>query len=66
MPVFIVYRLIESGELEPVLPDYSWGDIHAWAVYPKTRRLPYRIRVLIEQLAATFGEQPYWDKCLEK
>ena len=65
MPVFLVYRLIESGELEPVLLDYQWGDLHAWAVYPKTRHLPYRVRALIDQLAGTFGEEPYWEQCLK-
>ena len=65
MPVFIVYRLIESGKLEPVLLDYQWGDLHAWAVYPKTRHLPYRVRALIDQLASTFGEVPYWEHCLK-
>lgn len=65
MPVFIVYRMIESRQLEPVLLDYRWADLHAWAVYPKTRHLPYRIRALIDALATTFGEQPYWDRCLD-
>ena len=65
MPVFIVYQQIESGELEPVLLDYLWGDIHAWAVYPKTRHLPYRFRVLIDYLTETFGESPYWEQCLK-
>jgi len=66
MPVFIVYRMIEAGQLEPVLLDYIWGDNDAWAVYPKTRHLPYRIRVLIDALADTFGEEPYWDRCLKR
>ena len=65
MPLFIVYQLIESGELEPVLLDYRWGDIHAWAVYPKTRHLPYRVRALIDKLTETFGEAPYWERCLK-
>ena len=65
MPVFIVYRLIDSGELEPVLLDYRWGDLYAWAVYPKTRHLPYRVRVLIDKLVSTFGEVPYWEQCLK-
>ena len=65
MPLFIVYQLIESGELEPVLLGYRWSDIHAWAVYPKTRHLPYRVRALIDNLTETFGEAPYWERCLK-
>jgi len=65
MPVFIVYHLIESGALEPVLLDYQWGDLFAWAVYPKTHHLPYRVKALIDHLAGTFGEVPYWEQCLD-
>lgn len=66
MPLFIVYQLIESGELEPVLLDHLWGDIHAWAVYPNARYLPQRVRALIDFLVERFGEAPYWERCLRK
>lgn len=66
MPLFIVYQLIESGELEPVLLDHQWGDIHAWAVYPNARYLPLRVRALIDFLVERFGEAPYWEQCLKK
>jgi len=64
VPVFIAYQAIERGALEPVLTDYRWGDVYAWALYPKTRRLPHRIRVLIDWLVERFGDEPYWEKCL--
>jgi DNA-binding transcriptional LysR family regulator len=64
LPAFIVHEQIDSGELEPVLLDYCWNDIHAWAVYPQTRRLPARVRALIDYLAEVFGETPYWEACL--
>jgi DNA-binding transcriptional LysR family regulator len=64
LPAFIVHEQIASGELEPVLLDYNWNDIHAWAVYPQTRSLPARVRVLIDYLAEVFGETPYWEACL--
>lgn len=66
MPLFIVYRQIEAGQLEPVLLDYRWADLFAWAVYPKTRQLPYRVRALIDTLTDAFGDSPYWERCLEK
>lgn len=66
MPLFIVYQLIESGELEPVLLDYEWDDIHAWAVYSNARYLPHRVRALIDFLVERFGEAPYWEQCLKK
>jgi DNA-binding transcriptional LysR family regulator len=64
LPAFIVHEQITSGELEPVLLDYRWNDLHAWAVYPQTRRLPARVRVLIDYLSEAFGGTPYWESCL--
>ncbi|RMF96177.1 MAG: LysR family transcriptional regulator [Gammaproteobacteria bacterium] len=64
-PTFIVYDSIESGELEPVLTDYQWRELSAWAVYAANRYLPVRVRRFIDFLAGRFGEQPYWDRCLQ-
>ena len=64
LPAFIVHEQITAGELEPVLLDYRWNDLHAWAVYPQTRRLPVRVRALIDYLSEVFGEMPYWEACL--
>jgi len=65
LPAFIVHEHISSGELEPVLLNYHWNDLHAWAVYPQTHQLPARVRVLIDFLADVFGEAPYWEACLK-
>ena len=62
LPLFIVHELIREGRLEPVLTDYAWADISAWAVYPKTRHLPYRVRVLIDYLVDEFGRLPVWER----
>ena len=64
LPVFLVHEQIAARKLEPVLLDYSWHDLHAWAVYPKIHRLPARVRSLIDFLAEAFGEAPYWEACL--
>lgn len=66
LPVFIVYRLLASGELESVLTDHQWSEIHAWAVYPRQRHLPFRVRALIDHLASAFGDTPYWEKPLRR
>jgi len=65
MPTFIVCGRIESGELEPVLTDFHWGDLGAYAIYPATRHLSHRVRVLIDFLVERFGDEPYWDDCLK-
>ena len=56
MPAFIVNDLLKAGELEAVLTDYRWTDLTAWAVYPKTRFLPNRVRALIDFLAEEFNQ----------
>ncbi|MBT8441868.1 MAG: LysR family transcriptional regulator [Gammaproteobacteria bacterium] len=65
IPLFIVYEAIESGELEPALTEYRWGDVDAYAVYPQTRHVSRRVRAFIDFLAERFGDTPYWDLCLE-
>ena len=64
LPAFIVHEQIATGELEPTLLDFRWNDLHVWAVYPQTRRLPARVRALIDYLVEVFGETPYWEACL--
>ena len=66
LPAFIVHEQITAGELEPVLLDYRWNDIFAWAVYPQNHHLPARVRALIDFLAEAFGDTPYWERCLAK
>ena len=66
MPAFIVYKYIESGDLEPVLMDHRWGDIDAFAVYPRTLHVSQRVRALIDFLAERFGDTPYWERCLRQ
>ena len=63
-PLFIAHQAIESGELEPVLTDYRWRELSAYAVYPANRNLPVRVRRFIDFLAERFGERPYWEDCL--
>ena len=61
-PTFLVYRAISSGELVNLLTEYSWREMTAYAVYPKTRYLPLRVRAFIDFLAAYFDrDEPYWD-----
>lgn len=61
-PTFIACDAIEQGRLRPALTDYDWQGLEAWAVYPATRFLPERVRVLVDFLAERFGDAPYWDK----
>lgn len=63
-PTFISWQALSMGELIPVLPEYSIPSSNAYAVYPKTRYLSQRARLLIDYLLERFGNNPYWDQSL--
>jgi DNA-binding transcriptional LysR family regulator len=61
-PTFIAHDAIRRGELVPILTDYRWPVTPAYAVYPPTRHLTYRVREFIDFLAGYFSGRPAWDK----
>ena len=62
IPTFISWKAIAMGELIPILSDYNAPQLNAYAVYPQTRYLSQRTRMLIDFLVERFGENPYWDQ----
>jgi DNA-binding transcriptional LysR family regulator len=54
--------MICTGQLVPVLRDYTWPKSAAYAVYPPTRHLSYRVRAFIDYLVDYFSGVPAWDK----
>lgn len=61
-PTFVVYEEIHRGRLVPVLTEYDWSGISAYAVYPPTRHLSSRVRAFVDFLVARFAGVPYWDR----
>lgn len=61
-PTFIAGTAISKGDLVPILTDYDWPISPAYAVYPPTRHLSYRVREFIDFLAGYFAGLPYWDE----
>jgi len=61
-PTFILWEALNKGDLILILPEYIVPAINAYAVYPKTRYLSQRARLLIDFLLDQFGDKPYWDK----
>jgi DNA-binding transcriptional LysR family regulator len=58
---------LRSGRLVPVLADYPLISTQTlWALYPSSRELAPKVRVLIDWLTERFGPEPYWDRGLEK
>ncbi len=61
IPTFIAAEAISSGAVVPVLTDYRWPRTPAYAVYPPTRHLSYRVRAFIDYIADYFSGEPSWD-----
>ncbi len=63
-PNFIAWKDFATGNLIRVLPNYRLIEMHAYALYPQTRYLSQRVRILIDFLAERFGDNPYWEQGL--
>lgn len=61
-PMFIAHEAIKRGELTPILANYEWPIATAYAIYPPTRHLSYRVRAFIDYLVEYFDGTPYWDR----
>lgn len=61
-PTFIAWKALAKNELQPILTDYTTEDMHAYAVYPQSRYVSRRVRLLIDFLVERFGNNPYWDQ----
>ena len=55
-----VERDLESGALVSVLDGFAAPSTGIYAVFPQNRRLPLRVRLLIDHLRACFGRPDYW------
>lgn len=65
-PMFIAHEAIKRGDLTPILANYEWPVATAYAIYPPTRHLSYRVRAFIDFLVEYFDGTPYWDRdCYE-
>lgn len=61
-PTFILYQLLQSGDLLRVLADYPSPETGLYAVFPPGRLMPARVRALVDFLQNRFGDHPYWDE----
>jgi DNA-binding transcriptional LysR family regulator len=61
LPTFLVGPDIKAGRLAVVLPDYPPTKLGVFALYAPNRYLAAKTRLLIDFLAARFGERPAWD-----
>lgn len=61
LPSFIIWKELATGALQPILPEYTLPTMQAYAIYPESRFLAQKVRVLIDYLTEYFGDAAYWD-----
>lgn len=62
LPVFIVAKALASGQLINALPDARPVADTIYAVYPRNRHLPAKVRAIIDHLVAVFEGEPPWER----
>ena len=62
LPTFIAAPQIRSGDLIPIMTDYTIPPLNAYAVYPQTRHLARQVRAFIDHLVDFFSGEPAWDE----
>lgn len=62
LPSFLIWKALSMGDLIPILTDHQLPVSYVYAVYPQTRFLSQRARLLIDFMAERFGDNPYWDQ----
>ncbi|MDH3778715.1 MAG: LysR family transcriptional regulator [Gammaproteobacteria bacterium] len=65
-PAFLAAEAIRRGNLVPIFTDIEWPITPAYAVYPPTRHLSYRVRAFIDFLVERFAGTPQWDRECEE
>jgi DNA-binding transcriptional LysR family regulator len=60
IPDFIVWQALADNRLQTVPLDGILPESGVYAVFPQSRHLPAKVRALVEHLAKSFGDPPYW------
>lgn len=61
LPTFIAGDALRAGTLQRLLKTYKAPPLTLYALYPPTRHLAVKVRLLIDFLVARFAGVPSWD-----
>lgn len=64
LPTLVASDAICDGRLRVVLPEFRLSSFWLCAVYARTQRGAFKLRLFIESLSAAFGGEPPWDRAL--
>lgn len=57
-PTFLCAAAIEAGLVQPILSAYPMPELGIYALFPGTRYVPQRVRMLVDYLAERLGAGP--------
>jgi DNA-binding transcriptional LysR family regulator len=66
LPTFLLSDAIERQQLVTVLGNYPSPEHGLYVLRPPGHSVPGKVRALIDLLAAKFGGEPVWDRCMMK
>lgn len=66
LPTFIAGDSLRAGTLIPLLPSWRQQPLVLAAMWPASRYLPLKVRMLVDFLAARYGDPAPWDLGLEQ
>lgn len=59
-PPYLIFDLLASGALVPLLPDYQAPEFEVVALYPHRRHVTAKVRAFIDMLVDQFDNQQRW------
>jgi len=61
IPTIVAAEAVSSGKLSLLLDDYRLSHFWFSAVFPKTQRNMFKLRLFLEHIVGSFAEIPPWD-----
>jgi hypothetical protein len=61
----VAAEAIADGRLSLVLQDFQLSHFWFSAVYPKTQRNMFKLRLFLDHITQSFSEIPPWDSALD-
>ncbi|MFT8246762.1 LysR family transcriptional regulator [Roseomonas sp. BN140053] len=62
LPTFIIHDAVKAGDLRVLEIDAEAEGEFIYVAHPEGRRSSAKLRALVAELKAAFGDPPYWDR----
>jgi DNA-binding transcriptional LysR family regulator len=65
IPTIVAADAVANGQLSLLLPDFQLSHFWFSAVYPKTQRNMFKLRLFLDHISRSFSEIPPWDSAMD-